>query len=215
MVPAGASGLAQTKVDLELLLAMDNSASVNFSEFALQAVGTARALVDPEVIEAIERYAPGGVAISVVQWSGRFEQRVAVDWTRVSTPPSIEALATEIEAMGRTSISETALGDMLVFAIDHMEKSPFQGARRVIDVSGDGRANVGPAPAMVRDAAAAAGITINGLAILNDDVTLDLYYADEVIGGPDAFLETAEDYHDFVHVMRRKLLREIRGVPLG
>ena len=215
LIAPAAGATEPSRVDLELLLAMDSSASVNFAEFALQAAGTARALADPEVIEAIGLYAPGGVAISVVQWSGRYEQRVAIDWTRVSAPPSIEALASRIEAMSRSSISETALGDMLRFAIDHIERSPFQGARRLIDVSGDGRANAGPAPGPIRDAAALAGITINGLAILNDDVTLDLYYADHVIGGPGAFVMTADDYHDVLRAMRGKLLREIRGAPLG
>jgi hypothetical protein len=212
-----ASLAAQSRVDVDaqLLLALDSSGSVNFREFELQVVGIARALRDPEVIEAVERWTPNGLAVSVVHWSGRHQQVVAIDWTRVGDRTSLEALATRIENAGRSLIGETALGEVLWFAIDHLERGPFRGARRIVDVSGDGKSNAGAAPGPMRDVAAATGITINGLAILNDDLTVDLYYADQVIGGPDAFVITAHSYRDFARAMRLKLLREIRGAPLG
>jgi hypothetical protein len=140
---------------------------------------------------------------------------VAVDWTRIGDRASVEALATRIEAMGRSLIGETALGNLLRFALEHFERGPFHGVRRIVDVSGDGRSNAGDALEPIRKAATAAGITINGLAILNEDLALDLYYADHVIGGPDAFVMTAQDYRDFTRAMRLKLLKEIRGAPLG
>jgi hypothetical protein len=212
---SGASAQSKAGVDLELLLAVDSSGSVNFGEFQLQAAGLARALRDREVIEAIQAWTPKGVAVSVVQWSGRGQQLVAVDWTRIGDRASVEALATRIEAMGRSLIGETALGNLLRFALEHFERGPFHGVRRIVDVSGDGRSNAGDALEPIRKAATAAGITINGLAILNEDLALDLYYADHVIGGPDAFVMTAQDYRDFTRAMRLKLLKEIRGAPLG
>jgi hypothetical protein len=212
---SGASAQSKVGVDLELLLAVDSSGSVNFGEFQLQAAGLARALRDREVIEAIQAWTPKGVAVSVVQWSGRGQQLVAVDWTRIGDRASVEALATRIEAMGRSLIGETALGNLLRFALEHFERGPFHGVRRIVDVSGDGRSNAGDALEPIRKAATAAGITINGLAILNEDLALDLYYADHVIGGPDAFVMTAQDYRDFTRAMRLKLLKEIRGAPLG
>jgi len=202
-------------VDLQLVLAVDSSGSVNYREFQLQAVGIARALRDPEVIEAIERWTPNGIAVSVVHWSGRRQQLVAVDWIMAGDRASLQSLASSIEGMGRSMLGETAIGDMLGFAIGHFERGRFRAARRVVDVSGDGRSNAGVVPGPLRDAAAAAGITVNGLAILNDDLAVDLYYAEHVIGGPDAFVVTAADYGDFARAMRLKLLREIRGAPLG
>jgi len=210
-----ARSLAPREVDLALVLALDSSGSVDFGEFDLQKLGIAGAFRDDEVIEAIERWAPRGIAVSVVHWSGRGQQRVAVDWTRVVDRASAAALAVRIEGMRRSMLAETALGEALRFAIDHLERGPYRGVRRIIDVSGDGRSNVGVAPGPLRDAAAAAGITINGLAILNDDLAVDLYYADQVIGGHDAFVTTARDFDDFARAMRLKLLREISGAPLS
>jgi Protein of unknown function (DUF1194) len=212
---AGASGQSPTVVDLALVLAVDSSGSVDFGEFDLQTGGLAGAFRDAEVIAAIEQWAPQGVAVAVVLWSGRGQQRVAVDWTRIGDRASAEALAARIETMGRGMLAETALGEGLLFAIRQLERSPFAGVRRLIDVSGDGRSNVGVEPDGLRDIAVADGITINGLAILNDDIALDLYYAGHVIGGRDAFVMTAREFEDFARAMRSKLLQEIRGTPLG
>jgi hypothetical protein len=210
--PSGAAA-AQGMVDLELVLAIDSSGSVDFGEFELQSGGLARAFRDPEVIEAIEGAAPNGIAVSVIQWSGRRQHVVMVDWTRVTGAPSAAALAAKIDAAGRTLIGETAIADALGFAAGQLASGPFRGARRIIDLSGDGAANAGGDPDPMRDAAVSAGITINGLAILNESPTLDRYYAAHVIGGPDAFVLAARDYRDFAEAIRQKLLKEIRGAP--
>lgn len=206
---------SEVEVDLALVLAIDSSGSVDFAEFELQAGGIASAFRDPEVIEAINGAAPNGIAVSVIQWSGRRQHLVAVDWMEVTDAWSARALAAKIEAAGRVLIGETAIADALRFAAQHLAYGPFQGTRRIIDLSGDGPANAGGDPGRVRDAAVRAGITINGLAILNENPRLDRYYAEHIIGGPDAFTVAARDYDDFAHAIRLKLLREIRGAPLA
>ncbi len=213
--PGGAEGQTEIDVDLELVLAVDSSASIDINEFKLQTVGLAGAFRDPEIIEAIRHWTPNGVAVTVIQWSNPYQQRVAVDWTRVGDRASIEALAARIERMVRIVMGETAIGEALRFAARHIENGPFRGSRRIIDISGDGRSNVGVAPDGFRNGTVAAGIIVNGLAILNEDRTLDLYYVDHVIGGLGAFVMTARDFEDFANAMRLKLLEEIRGTPLG
>lgn len=211
----GARGQSATPVDLELVLAVDVSGSVDVSEFELQTRGLAEAFRDPAVIAALEAFAPGGVAVALVQWSGRRQQMLVIEWTVVSDAASAGALAERIEGTGRWLLGETAIADALTFAIEQLEGNRFAGARRVIDISGDGPTNAGGDPDPIRDAAALAGITINGLAIVNEMPALDLYYAEHVIGGPGAFLLTAKDYQDFTRAMRQKLLREIQGAGLA
>jgi hypothetical protein len=212
---ADVSAQADVGVDLELVLAIDSSGSVDFGESELQMGGIANALRDPEVIEAIEGGAPNGVAVAVIEWSGPGQQLVGIDWTRITDARTAAALAARIESIGRGLIGETAIGEALRFASDLLAYGPFQGARRIIDVSGDGPSNAGAEPERMRDAAALAGITINGLAILRENPGLDRYYAEHVIGGPDAFVMIANDYDDFARAIRQKLLREIRGAPLA
>ena len=206
---------AQTPVALELVLAVDASGSVDFGEFDLQKQGIARAFRDPEVIAALEGFAPAGVAVALVQWSGRGQQMTVIDWTLVRDRQTAQAFAATVEASGRWLLGETAIANALAFASALLERNRFAGARRTIDLSGDGPTNAGGDPDPVRDAAAAAGITINGLAIVNEFPTLDLYFAEHVIGGPDAFLLIAKDYADFARAIRQKLLREIQGAGLA
>ena len=208
------SAQADVGVDLELVLAIDSSGSVDFGESELQMGGIANALRDPEVIEAIEGGAPNGVAVAVIEWSGPGQQLVGIDWTRITDATTAAALAARIESIGRGLIGETAIGEALGLP-RLLAYGPFQGVRRIIDVSGDGPSNAGEEPERMRDAAALAGITINGLAILRENPGLDRYYAEHVIGGPDAFVMIADDYDDFARAIRQKLLREIRGAPLA
>jgi hypothetical protein len=215
LLASGVVARADVGVDLELVLAIDSSGSVDFGEFQLQAHGIARAFRDPEVIAAIAGAAPKGIAVAVTQWSGRGQHLVTMDWTLITDAASAHALAARIDAMGRVLIGETAVADALRFAHEQLESGPFRGTRQIIDVSGDGPTNAGGDPDPARDAAALAGITINGLAILNESPRLDRYYAEHVIGGSDAFVMAARDYDDFAHAIRHKLLREIRGAPLA
>ena len=108
-----------------------------------------------------------------------------------------------------------AIGEAVIVATDAIESNSFLGTRRVIDVSGDGQNNMGVSPAEIRDRAVALGVTVNGLAILDEEPWLDRYYAASVIGGPGAFLEVAADYDSFARAMRRKLRREIGNSPVA
>ncbi len=207
---------ADQTVNLDLVLAIDASGTVDPAEFELQTRGLAEAFRDPEVIAAIQATGARGIAVAVVQWSGRGQQVVAIDWTPVADEASSKALATRIEVTGRRLVGATTVIDRaLLFSVALLANSPFQGQRKVIDLSGDGKTNYGPLPDLARDQALAAGITINGLAILNDVADLAEYYQDHVVGGVGSFLMTARDYRDFATAIRLKLIREILGTPVA
>lgn len=215
LVPARALA-AEVAVALELLLAVDCSSSVDADEYRLQMHGLAAAFRDPRVQEAIVRNGPDGIAVAVLQWAGAYGQERAIGWTRLRDAAEARAFAARIEAAPRLAIGgPTAIGPALVEAADWIESNGFAGARRVIDLSGDGRANEGASPIFARGAVLAAGLVINGLAILNEERNLAGYYAAAVIGGPGAFVLTAEDYGDFEQAIRRKLLLEIGALPVA
>lgn len=199
---------ARAECGLELVLAVDTSASVDHQEYHLQSVGFAKAFRDPAVIAAIR--SAGGVAVTVIHWSSVDQQWQAIDWRLLRDERSAVAFASAIEAVPRRySLRGTGLGLALRFAENLIRSNDFQCRRRVIDVSGDGQNNVGVEPAGVRDAIVASGITINGLAILSDDPQLDIYYRADVVGGDGAFVITVEAYQNFQQAIRIKLLREI------
>lgn len=202
-------------VAIELVLAVDASGSVDAAEFDLQMRGLANAFRDPDVVAAIRGAGSGGVAVALVQWSGPGHQLVVVDWITVFDASSARHFADRIEAAGRQIHGETSITHALRFCMQLFGTNGFSGRRKVIDVSGDGPTNFGFPPDAMRDLAAAAGITINGLAIVNEWPDLDRYYRDHVIGGPGAFVVTAGDYQDFATAIRLKLIQEIRGVPLA
>jgi hypothetical protein len=203
-------------VDLELVLAVDTSMSVAPDEFALQVAGYARAFRQPEVLQAIRAAGVNGIAVALVQWGDSYQQRVSVDWTWVGDPGSAADFADRVAAAGRQFNGPgTALATALGYCLGLFEGNGYEGPRRVVDVSGDGRDNRGPRVTESRDRAVAAGITVNGLAILNDEPFLDRYYERQVIGGSDAFVVAAADYRDFADAVIRKLVREIAGPPLA
>jgi hypothetical protein len=201
-------------VDVALCLAMDVSASVDFDEFALMAGGTAAALRDPAVLEAATSGPRRAAALCLVLWSGVGAQDVALGWTRLDGPDSAEAIAQAIENAPRIPpAGATALGEGMAAGLALLGRFPGQARRLVMDVSGDGRHNQGRPPGPVRDLAVAAGITVNGLVILNEEPDLLDHYVAEVIGGPGSFAMTCADYPDFADAILRKLRREF-SVPL-
>lgn len=199
-------------VDVALCLAMDCSASVDFEEFALMAGGTAAALRDPAVLAAATSGPRGAAAVCLLLWSGVGEQDVAVGWTRLDGEESAAGLADAIENTPRIPRpGATALGEGMAAGLALLGRVPADATRLVMDVSGDGRHNQGRAPGPVRDLAVAAGITINGLAILNEEPDLLAHYAAEVIGGPGSFAMTCADYADFADAILLKIRRELGG----
>lgn len=203
-------------VSLELVLAIDASSSINRNEFGLQMQGLAEAFRDPQVHQALAVGGTPGVAVMLLQWADSRHQSISVPWQVVFTPAEAEAFADAIDATPRFVVGGgTAIGSAITFATRLLLTNDYVGGRMVIDVSGDGRANQGEIPVRARDAAVAAGIVINGLAILNEDPALNVYYRQYVIGGPGAFVMTARDFTDYRDAIVEKLIREISAAPMA
>jgi hypothetical protein len=201
---------AQESVALELVLAIDSSASVDEREFKLQVGGIAEAFRHPEVIGAIESLGRQGMAVTLVQWSGPENSGQVLPFAQVHDGRTAKAFGFLVSLTQRRSTTgTTAMANAVLISANLMEANGFAGDRRVIDVSGDGRNNTPPELEGVRDAVVERGFTINGLAILNDDPRLDDYYRKSLIGGKDAFVEVAADYAGFARAIRQKLIREI------
>lgn len=210
--------LSQQSVELELVLAIDTSTSVDEREFALQTEGLANAFLHPDVVNAIRLAGPRGVAVSVTHWAGQNRQATVVGWHLVRDGQDAAELAARIAAVPRTIEGLTDIAGAIDHAAASIGSNAYEGERRVIDISGDGSSDAASSRA-ARDAANALGITINGLVIHQQDYSLgelaniDLreHYANNVIGGPGAFMMTASDFEDFRVAIRRKLVREIIG----
>lgn len=212
---APSSATAET-VALELVLATDVSSSVDETEFRLQIDALAAAFADPSLIGVLEAHGSDGVAVTLVQWAGVEQQAIALDWTRIDSELSALELAARIAETPRLLGSgATAIGEAINFASEMLWNNAYQGRRLVIDVSGDGIANEGMSPALARAQATRAGITINALAIVNEEPDLPSYYRAGVVGGPGAFMMVASDYEDFAHAMLLKLIAEISGPAIA
>ncbi|WP_229677789.1 DUF1194 domain-containing protein [Caldovatus sediminis] len=204
-------------MDLALCLAVDASASVDHDEFGLMLGGYAAAFRDPDIAAACASGPRRAVAVAMLLWSGIGAQELAVPWTRVEDEASAAALAEAIEASPRlVRPGATALGEGMAAGLAVLGRFPAEAERLVLDVSGDGRHNQGRAPGPVRDIGVAAGVTINALAVLNEEgPELLAHYRDQVIGGPGAFVMHCPDYAAFAEAIREKLWREIGGVPVA
>ena len=205
---APAAGHAATAPQLAVVLAIDVSASVDADSFILQRDGIAAAFRDPRLVGAIALL-PSGIEAMLLEWSDPEADAAAVDWRHVADPKSAAAFAAAVHAARRSSRGRTAIGPALLAAAKEFDRLPQAPPRRVIDISGDGMANLGGAPERARDRIVAAGITINGLAILAGDLWLEDYYRHNVIGGAGAFVVAAQSYASFAKAMRRKLQAEV------
>ena len=201
-------------VGTELVLALDSSASVDRKEFQLQLDGLAQAFRDPEVLQAVENLKPLGVAVAVTQWGGPGETRIVLPFEFLGSARDAKAFGFRASLIRRwMRASSTSIATGILDSAALIATNDYEGYRKIIDISGDGRDNSNVDLAAARDAARKAGIVINGLPIMAGDEGLAAYYESSVIVGADAFAEPARDFDDFARAIKEKLLKELR--PLG
>ncbi len=219
VLPPGARAADET-VDVELVLAVDVSYSMDLDELALQREGYMQAVVSPEFLNALRLGPNGRVALAYVEWAGVGEQKLVVDWTIVEDRESARRFADAIGAAPLRRVYRTSISGAMEFGAALFEGNGLRGLRRVIDISGDGTNNQGPLVEPTRDAITARGITINGLPLLLKEASgslldieqLDIYYEDCVIGGPGAFVIPIRARHEFADAIKTKLVLEVAGV---
>lgn len=210
---------ANEPVDVELVLAVDVSLSMSPAELEIQRKGYAAALTDQRVLDAIRQGLNGRIAITYFEWAGTTTHHIVVPWTIIETREDAEAVSAKLSTTPPNSARRTSISGALEFGSDLFAESPFQGAKRVIDISGDGPNNQGAPVHLIRDTVVAQGIVINGLPLMTNagmisayDVTdLDRYYNDCVIGGPGAFMVPVNGWSQFPEAVRRKLVLELAG----
>jgi hypothetical protein len=216
VLQASMAALAQSSVDLELVLAVDVSGSVNQTRFELQKQGYVAAFRNPRVLGAIRSGPAQAIAVTMVQWTGPDLQIQVIPWTVIRDRRSAEDFAGTIDSAPRQLFSGgTSISGAIDYSLTLFAESGFRGSRRVIDVSGDGSNNRGRPAHLARDDAARAGVGVNGLPILALEPNLDRYYYDNVIGGPGAFMVPAESYEAFAAAILKKLITEIADARNG
>jgi len=206
-------------VDVELVLAVDVSYSMDPDEQALQREGYRLALTSKEFLSALRQGANGKIAVTYIEWASENDQKIVMPWRLIDGPEAADAVSAELGAAPYRRASRTSISGGLRFAKTLFDNSGYKGLRRVIDVSGDGANNNGPLIQPTRDDVLAAGITINGLPIMlkrpfvgsMDIEQLDVYYEDCVIGGPGAFVVPIHERDQFIEATRTKLVLEIAG----
>lgn len=211
-----------TDVDVEIVLAVDISYSMDYDELALQRDGYVEAIRSPEFLNALKEGMHGRIALTYVEWAGAAEQRVVLPWRMIDGPASAERVAAEIAGAPLRRAYRTSISGALLFSLTLFEASGYRGIRRVIDVSGDGANNQGQLVVVARDQVLEKGITINGLPIMlkrpssstMDIGNLDIYYEDCVIGGPGAFVVPVREREKFREAIRTKLILEIAGLDM-
>jgi uncharacterized protein DUF1194 len=206
-------------VDVELILAVDVSYSMDMDELAIQREGYAQAIVSKEFLQALKSGPNGKVAVTYFEWAASSDQKIIIPWRVIDGPETADAVANEIMKTPIRRASRTSISGAINFAMPLFDENPHRGLRRVIDISGDGPNNNGGPVVVARDAAIEKGIVINGLPIMvkepsystMDIDNLDYYYEDCVIGGPGAFVVPIKDREKFKEAIRTKLLLEVAG----
>jgi len=210
---------AAPSVDVELVLAVDVSYSMDMDELAIQREGYAQAIVSKEFLQALKTGPNGKIAVTYFEWAASSDQKIIIPWRVIDGPETADAVANEIMKTPIRRASRTSISGAIMFAMPLFDESAYRGLRRVIDISGDGPNNNGVPVVTARDAALEKGIVINGLPIMvkepsystMDIDNLDYYYEDCVIGGPGSFVVTIKDREKFKEAIRTKLLLEVAG----
>ena len=210
-------------VDVELVLAVDVSYSMDMDELAIQREGYAQAIVSKEFLQALKTGPNGKIAVTYFEWAASSDQKIIIPWRVIDGPETADAVANEIMKTPIRRGSRTSISGAINFAMPLFDENPYRGLRRVIDISGDGPNNNGAPVTGARDAALEKGITINGLPIMvkepsystMDIDNLDFYYEDCVIGGPGSFVVTIKDRDKFKEAIRTKLVLEVAGRTPG
>ena len=215
LTSGGTALAADEEVDVELVLAVDVSGSMDLEEAQVQRAGYVDALNHPDFIDAVRNGLTGRIAITYFEWAGRINESSFLGWHTISNAEEAKSFAAVLEARPIATRRGTSLSVALSYGATLFEANGYAGMRRVIDVSGDGPNNSGSPVAPARDAATALGIIVNGLAIMIRPSAvygpLDQYYADCVIGGPGAFVLPVQEPEDFAIAIRRKLILEVSG----
>ena len=226
MALALAAGPAVAECRQALALGLDVSGSVDADEYALQLGGLAAALESAEVRAVLLELPELPVHLTVFEWSGPGSRRLLVAWTVIDGPEALGSVTGALRATGRVpSDPSTAIGQAMLHGADLLAERA-ECPRWTLDLSGDGRSNAVPRPAIVKEMGALDGVTVNALAVgvdapVHGDIrqaeiaALSAYFEAEVIHGPGAFVETALGYEDFEDAMRRKLLRELKGLSVA
>lgn len=210
---------ATPSVDVELILAVDVSYSMDMDELAIQREGYAQAIVSKEFLQALKTGPTGKIAVTYFEWAASTDQKIIIPWRVIDGPETADAVANEIMKTPVRRASRTSISGAINFAMPLFDENPYRGLRRVIDISGDGPNNNGAPVVTARDAALEKGVVINGLPIMvkepsystMDIDNLDYYYEDCVIGGPGAFVVTIKERDKFKEAIRTKLLLEVAG----
>lgn len=217
-IPGRAARAQALQTDLNLVIAIDCSYSVNSQEFHLQVGGIVSALISDEIASAIKSGNFGQIGITIFQWSGPNIQEIVVPWTVIATAADARQVADIlISTPRRTAQGVTAMGSAIDYGSNLLDRAPFWSERQVIDMQADGTStwSRGTSIQQARNNAVARGIVINGLPILNEVPYLHHYFENHVIGGPGSFIEIAKNYRAFEKAIKRKLLREIRGLNIS
>ena len=215
--PAAPSPSVDATVDVELILAVDISYSMDMDELALQREGYADAIISKEFLQALKTGPTGKVAVTYFEWAASTDQRVVMPWRVIDGPESAGAVAEDIRKAPLRRASRTSISGAINFAMPLFDANAYRGIRRVIDISGDGPNNNGEPVTIARDAALAKGVTINGLPIMSkatnyatmDIENLDIYYEDCVIGGAGSFVVPIKIREKFKEAIRTKLVMEV------